>query len=733
MDFQYYIDILLRRKWAIILTSLVAAVLAFFLANSLPPVYQTEVTLETGVLNYEGGESTGFVQEFQINARFENLIENFRSRKMMRLETFRLLVHDLDQDNAVIPFHAPKETVENISPDDIQKLIAVLRTKIEEKEPVLSSEQDATFTSLAKAYGYDEQSLLKGLEVTRIKKTDYLRVRVVAKNAAYAAFFANNLCQDYIEMSSNDKFMDQNTLIANLEEQTRLKKKELDSVSWVRRNYMTNQSRANMSQESKMLVTTLTELRNKQSDAIKEIAYTKAAIKKVQNELKSLANSNSSNSSKATASSQAIAQMRDEINQLRSQYVSGGSKDKALAASILEKDKRLRLLMRNAPGRMMSGRETDSKREDDLKNRKLNLELQLKNAEASEEQYTESILQLENKIPTLVTDDTYLNDLIAERDLIEDQYREVADKLSNARAGKTEQKIPLKIIQNAQIPTHSRSVKPYFVSAFAGVGAGSLATMLIFLIAFFDSKLTNANQFKQLVKLPLLNGLPFLKKDLSFGSLFSENSPELEPFKESLREIRYKMEESNEDVFLFTSMKSDDGKTFVIRSLVEALAANGKKVLVIDTNFRNNSLSSLTPNGTMSFGIILRKLISEFQMGQIFEAKENFGSEKLMAHFDLIGNLGGVGTPMEVFAGKDFGGFLEELMELYDVVLMEGPALAKYSDTKELRQYADKVIGVFASNASLDAKDKDAISYLKSLDDEYLGSILNGVAPKNLN
>lgn len=734
MDFQYYINILLRRKWAILLTSLIAAVLAFFLANSLPPKYETAVYMQTGVLNYDGGETDGtFTQEFQINARFDNIIEQLRSRKMLRLEAFRLLVHDLDSDEAVIPFHTLKKGVVNMSPEEIQHLIVILKKKIEDMDPALDLETDAAFMKLSNAYGYDPESLLKHLEVTRKKKTDYLVVKVIAPNAPFAAFLANNLCNDYIQMFTDSKFVDQNARIANYEEQTRLKKRALDSISALQRDYMKRNIRANMTQESKMLVTNLTELRNKEAEAMKDIAYAKDAIAKVDRELRLLAQANSSNQGNATASSVAIAQMRDEINRLQSEYLSGGSKDKNLSAEILEKQKHLRLLMKNAPSSLMSNHEADSKREDDLKNKKLSLELQKENAIQSAKQYRKSIDELENRIPSMVVDDTYLKDLKSEKALIEDQYRTLADKLSDARAGRTQQKIPLKIYQHAQIPTKAKSIKPYFISAFAGVGGGALATMVIFLLAFFDNKLTNANQFKQMVKLPLLGTIPYVKKGLTHGRLFTENDSRLEPFKEALRSIRYQIEDAHEDVYLFTSMKQGDGKSFVISYLVEALAANGKKVLVIDTNFRRNSLSALSPKGTMNFGIIIKKLLLEYHMDDVFELREESGGGGQMAAFDLIGNTGKAGTPMEVFAGKDFGGFLEELLELYDVILMEGAALSEYSDSKELKQYSDKVISVFAAHSSLDNKDKEAISYLRSLGDEYLGSILNGVDPKNLN
>ncbi len=735
MDFQYYINILLRRKWAIILTSILAAILAFYLANALPPVYETEATLQTGVLNYDGGDSPGgFIQEFQINARFENLIQEFRSRKMLRLESFRLLVHDLDTDEATIPFRQPKEKIANVSPEAKQALIAALKDRIKLKETALDGDLNDTYTKLAKAYGYDYESLLKILEVARNKKTDYLKVKVTAKNPVMAAFLANNLCKDYIEMSSSNKHQEQNSLIENYAMLTKEKKHELDSITGLMRAYMARQAVANSDQQSQDLVTNLTDLTNKLDEAKKNKRFAESAILKVEEELRNLRRHKNSNNNNSVASKQALAKMKEELDQMRSQYYSGGSKSKDLWAAINAKQKQYELLMESSSGALMRGDGQDnSDREESLQNRKLDLEQQLIKAKEAIKQYQEAVDGLQRKIPTLVANDSYLNGLQAEKERLEEQYTDLANHLSNARATNTNQKLPLKIVEYAPIKQEARSNKAPYVAAFAGIGAGSMATMVIFLLAFFDSKLSNANQFKQLVRLPFMGTLPYVKKGLIPGRLFLEQDDSLKLFKESLRAIRYQMDDSNEDVFLFTSMKCGDGKSFVMTYLVEALAANGKKVLVIDTNFRNNSLSKLSPQGTMNYGIILRKLISEYQMDTIFTVREDQVASEQMSLYDLIGNTGRDGTPLEVFGGKDFGGFLEELVELYDVILMEGAALADYADTKELKQYADKIIGVFASNASLDAKDKDAIAYLKSIGEDYLGSILNGVDPKNLN
>ncbi len=733
MDFQYYVNILLRRKWAILLTALLAAVVAYFLTNSLPPSYSTEATLEAGVLDYDGSSNgDGYVQEYQINARFENMIAEFRSEKMMRLQSFRLLVHDLDESS--IPFREPKfkDDQEEISKEQIAELVEVLKAKIATKEVTLDPLYSRSYSILAKAYKYDFKSLKKNLAISRSGKTDFLRVKATDKNPALAAFFVNNLVSDYIYIDSEEKFSEQNKSIAQREVDVKLKKAELDSVSRTIGNFMRTKVVANLPQESKLLVSNRTELHNKQSEADKNILYLKSAIRTVKQKITVLKEDGNEGQAKSTASSSALASLKSEIAEMRSEWVAGGRKDKKLGAKIQKKEEEKLLIIRSSARNFVSSNQTDSNQEEELKRTLLNLELDLENAQQASTKYGSMVASVTDKIPMMAINRANLERMESEKERIETEYIEIKEDLRAANAGRTYQKKALKISQNASIPEESESNKAYYAAAFSGVGGGALASMLIFLLAFFDGKLSNTNQFKQLVKLPLLGTLPFVKKGLIPGKLFVENSPQLLTFKESLRSIRFAIEGSNEEVFLVSSMGEGDGKTFAITYLVEALAANGKKVLVIDTNFRNNSLSGYSPKGTMHFGIILEKLISEYNLGNAFNLKHDDDGSGQIAQYDLISNSGLNGTPMEVLAGKDFGAFLEELVELYDVVFLEGAPLSLYADTKELEQFSDKVMAVFASNTSLSAKDKESIAYLKSLGDKYLGSILNGVNPKNI-
>jgi succinoglycan biosynthesis transport protein ExoP len=75
---------------------------------------------------------------------------------------------------------------------------------------------------------------------------------------------------------------------------------------------------------------------------------------------------------------------------------------------------------------------------------------------------------------------------------------------------------------------------------------------------------------------------------------------------------------------------------------------------------------------------------------------------------------------------------LDNLMVQYDYVLLEGPSLNDYSDTRELIQYVDTIIPVFDARTTLTNLDYDSIKYLKGIKSKVLGTVLNNAKYSDL-
>jgi Mrp family chromosome partitioning ATPase len=246
---------------------------------------------------------------------------------------------------------------------------------------------------------------------------------------------------------------------------------------------------------------------------------------------------------------------------------------------------------------------------------------------------------------------------------------------------------------------------------------------------------------------------------------------ESEIFIHFLRKLRYEVQTSKSKVFLITSTQVKVGKSFIIICLSYTLSLINKKVLIIDTNFRHNSLTKmLLPK--IDHSKLLKKGVEEKlteidpkepgsrepDNGHEYEANKDSQKDYTRngsngsSHgpddkssdqrsiiyrtefqgVDIIGNMGGFDSPSEILAGRDFKEVINNLTSHYDYILMEGSSLNEYSDSKELIEYVDKVITVFGAETVLNFLDKESIQYLKSVKGKMLGTVLNKVQMKDL-
>ncbi|MCG8384273.1 MAG: AAA family ATPase, partial [Cytophagales bacterium] len=187
-----------------------------------------------------------------------------------------------------------------------------------------------------------------------------------------------------------------------------------------------------------------------------------------------------------------------------------------------------------------------------------------------------------------------------------------------------------------------------------------------------------------------------------------------------------------------TSTKQGEGKSFLILCLAYSLSLIKKRILIIDTNFKNNSLTELLlapasmdklleANNTMSARLLPA---GDAGMAPDDDFVKNIINRTGHENIDVIGSSVGTSSPSEIFSGRDFRNMLDIVSMNYDYVFMEGPSLNKYPDTKELLAYVDKVIPVFSADSVIKQVDSESIEFLKTLNGQFLGAILNNVETK---
>jgi Mrp family chromosome partitioning ATPase len=167
--------------------------------------------------------------------------------------------------------------------------------------------------------------------------------------------------------------------------------------------------------------------------------------------------------------------------------------------------------------------------------------------------------------------------------------------------------------------------------------------------------------------------------------------------------------------------------------MAHVFSLTNKKVLIIDTNFKNNSLTkALLPQIDASRLLSRNNRLLEEKTGALSATEDKVNGHEIIYDTEvkgvsIMGNIGGSESPVEVLSGKDFEGLIERLRDKYDYIFLEGPSLNDHSDSKELVEYVDKVIAVFSAESTLNNLDMASIKYLRSIKAKLAGAVLNRV------
>lgn len=189
---------------------------------------------------------------------------------------------------------------------------------------------------------------------------------------------------------------------------------------------------------------------------------------------------------------------------------------------------------------------------------------------------------------------------------------------------------------------------------------------------------------------------------------------------EAYRTIRTGIEFSNLDkdlkIICITSSKKDEGKTTVLSNLGVSFAKIDKKVLLIDADLRNPSISKMfdTSNTQGLMDILLGKR-------NIQDCVKKTKQENL---YILTG-----GTippnPAEVLSSKKMSEFIESIRDEYDYIFIDSPPVGVVSDASIISAYSDGVIFVVGANEVDSNLAKIAKERLDSVKANIVGVILN--------
>ena len=740
MDLQFFINVLLKRLWLIVATMLLTAVAAYFFVSMQDDKFKASAVISTGIMGAQGlntEREIPFFQQFQIEMSINNMTEFIKSRKNINLLSYVLLIHDMktSKDRPFRMMKIDEEDPINYSEVEIQALIDLMQIKVDSLQPYLDDPLlEPIYKDIAKAFEYDNETLLEDLSIgLKNADSDLLNIEFESENAELCAFVVNNFCKIVLTNHKELRIKEDKGKVEFYKALSDAKKQELNEKEAQLNFYNQTGSLLDLDNQKESTVTQVKELELK----LEEYQQRKeAAIRNIADldvYLGQYSEEGQKDASKIL-SSKSIIQLREKIKSVNDAYIESGLTDNKLRilkeATEAQLKNQLKLHSDSRKGKEL---DNDTNGENIL-NKKIEAELELNLSEEAITSLTVELARLKGKSLSLLSSSAAVKKMEREIDVAKNEYVNLKSELNLANINLQNVTDQLNLMEHAQVPDEAEPANKAIISVFSAIVMGTLVTFLIFLLAYFDTSLSTPSQFEKFTQLNILGKMNKVKtKDLNLVHLYNSNGKvkNLDYFRESIRNMRYLIEGSGSSVFLFTSTKPEEGKTFAMLNIAHVLKLKNKKILLIDTNFKKNTLTQLSEE-SIDPNLDLQKLIVEHGLADIFGQKKIHGLFNI-EEMDVIANSGNYQSPAEIFAGKDFHTFLDSLTLHYDYIFFEAPALNNYTDAKELTGYAEKVIAVFSADSDLKPADQESLDFLKGLGKKFMGAVLNKVDLKNLN
>ncbi|TAH25761.1 MAG: hypothetical protein EAZ07_06200 [Cytophagales bacterium] len=710
MNINYFLAIVLRKKYIILGATILAMVATFILISKTSKKYISKAQLETGIANKsEVSLSEGDYDFFSINNKFSNFIEQITSKQVISLLSYQLAIYDLEHQYT---FKETKHIKEKFSQEELNKAKDFYKTKLSAIQVIQSNdEKEKLFFDILKEMEYDVKSLEKSLEINRVGSTDYVEIKYTSKNPYLSAFVVNTLCNEIIRFYNHETQKKMNKSVEFFSNLATQKKQALDNKIDSLNRYKRINSVTNFEEESKSKLDQISSLETERDEATKKILALNQTLETIEIKLSSGQNEDFD----TEYNNNKTLNLRSRIGSLTDRFVSGGSKDKRLKDSIQILKEQLNFHLEKSDS--YTNLKPNASKEE-LKSKKINTELEIGVARSNLATIERSLSQLRGNLSGFSSKEASISELQMAINVAKDEYISINDKFNSSKNASLNsgQLLQVEFGEPADEPEPSKTL---VFTLLSGIIITLTCIAYLFLIEYFSDNIKTPSHAETLIESKLIGVLNQIKTD-KIDLLKAEKDKPVETFKYLIRNLRHTIETATGNKILFTSVSGGEGKTFVITQLAKALGLNGKKVLIIDTNLKKNSLTSY---------FNAKPFLSE--QSDLNNLKEALSSTNLL-NVSIIGCKTSNYSPDELFLNNELEKTINFYAPQFDYIFLESANTNKYSDSLELCKYVDLTIAILSSKISFKSSDKTTLQKSIQQQSSYLGTVLNNVLTENI-
>lgn len=265
--------------------------------------------------------------------------------------------------------------------------------------------------------------------------------------------------------------------------------------------------------------------------------------------------------------------------------------------------------------------------------------------------------------------------------------------------------------------------RPTLFAALAAAATTILLAGLAVVVTYFDETIREAEDLADAAGIPVLASLTEFRRDAIIGRdsrLITLSQPRSETA-EAYRHLRATLEVAAKDRPLRTLLVSGStpsiGKSVVAANLAVVFAESGRRVLLVDADFREPSVHGL-------FRMPPHLGLSDFLARDSFSRAGHPVARTRVPNLDVIPSGASPPNPSEALASQRMRGLIADLSSHYQLVVVVGPPLPQVSDSVVLAALLGWTLLVVGQGRTRRSDVRHALDALDVPRAQVLGAVL---------
>ncbi len=709
MEIAKFFKLLRKYRNTLIIIPLVTVIGSFFLVKNLPNNYISHAQIATGIVDASrhllDKEDNVNAQEQQVFREFSNLIAIMKLKKLINQVSYQLMIHDLSSPT---PFRKFSKELLALHPYERDRALMLFKNKFQSMQPLsLYDKEEDMLNDILISMKYDERSIMKELTIARDEDSDFISVSFDSENPQLSAFIVNTLCNQFIAYYTQNVRQNETNAVNFLSKLLEEKKNALSKKTEELQKYKIQNGVLSLDEQSKAIFGQIMVYNDKKLQAEKDIISYDGAI----NAINSKFQPGDRKYVEASVSkyNQAITTTQDQLHILEDRYVRSGFNPRY--KNTIDSVQNVLTGQINQSSDKYVTNPLVAK--DDLIHQKLTLEISRDLAKYSVKSIDKELASLNGKFSRLVPFDATVKTYDFDIDIAGKEYLDVLNRYNETNL-KSNFSINLRQVEVAT-PDVAQPSKKILLIALSVILSVFACLFVLFVLFYLDRSIQDPSDLVNKTQLPLLGYLNRIKgENLDLKKLWDvEHRDKMKQFKELIRSVRFEIDQElqGEKVIAVTSLNAIEGKTLLAISLAYSYSMINKKVLLIDGNFDNPTISKTALPGVY--------VEDYFKNNPLNTQVVNSSTAT------VLGNHGGDITLFEIGDEAFIKSRLDDFRSKYDIIIIDTAPLTALNKSKEWLLFANKTLAVFESGKSITNSQKPDIAYLRSLNNKFAGWVLN--------